>query len=50
MQDVRLQLAKEDEKEAATGAISTKMSMTACLVAGLDLEEQQCVFGQSESV
>ncbi|KAG2003598.1 hypothetical protein CC2G_004190 [Coprinopsis cinerea AmutBmut pab1-1] len=42
MHDVRLQLAKEDEKEVARGVLSAHTtSMTACMVAGLDLEEQQ---------
>ncbi|EAU86991.2 hypothetical protein CC1G_08462 [Coprinopsis cinerea okayama7 len=42
MQDVRLELAKEDEREEARGVVSAHTtSMTACLVVALDLEEQQ---------
>lgn len=44
LQDVRLDLAKEDAAEAARGLITPhKMTMTAFLTMALDLEEQQYV-------
>ncbi|RXW11429.1 hypothetical protein EST38_g14426, partial [Candolleomyces aberdarensis] len=42
LQDVRLQLAKEDANEAARGAVSAhQMSTSTFLITGLELEEQQ---------
>ncbi|RXW12428.1 hypothetical protein EST38_g13424 [Candolleomyces aberdarensis] len=42
MQDVRLQMAKEDAEEAARGVISAhQISISNCLMTGLELEEQQ---------
>jgi hypothetical protein len=44
LQDVRLELAKEDSKSAAQGEeISHKTSLTGFLITGLELEEQQYV-------
>lgn len=44
LQDVRLELMKEEAAAAAEGAVSPhKMSLTSFLVLGLDLEDQQYV-------
>lgn len=44
LQDVRLELAKEDSALAATGEISAhETSLTKFLTTGLELEEQQYV-------
>jgi hypothetical protein len=46
VQDVRLELVKEDTANAARGVISPhKTSLTTFLTVGMDLEEQQCVYG-----
>ncbi|KAJ2914795.1 hypothetical protein MD484_g5622, partial [Candolleomyces efflorescens] len=42
IQDVRLQMAKEEAEDAAHGVISPhQISLSTCLMTGLDLEEQQ---------
>ncbi|KAJ2924239.1 hypothetical protein H1R20_g12855, partial [Candolleomyces eurysporus] len=42
LQDVRLQMAKEDAEEAARGVVSAhQISLSNCLMTGLELEEQQ---------
>jgi hypothetical protein len=42
LQDVRLQLSKEDAEEAARGVISAhQTSMSSFLMTGIELEEQQ---------
>jgi hypothetical protein len=44
LQDVRLELAKEDADEAARGVLSPhKTTLTSFLTLGFDLEEQQYV-------
>lgn len=45
MQDIRLELAKEDGEAAKDGAVAPhETSLTEFLMKGLELEEQQYVF------
>jgi len=47
LQDVRLELAKEDAAEAAKGTThANKMTFTTFFMTGLDLEEQQYVMAR----
>ena len=44
LQDVRLELSKEDEEVAKSGALALhKMSLMELLMKGLELEEQQYI-------
>lgn len=48
LQDVRLELAKDDAASSAHGLVSPhKMTLTTFLITGLDLEDQQCVLHSS---
>lgn len=41
MNDLRLQLAKEDDAEARRGLVSAEVSLNQFMVEGIELEERQ---------